>query len=364
MILHAPPKESSLSGEHISALEGAEALARYGYDVDWLDWNANGRPLRQQEVEEQIRRRNADVVVIDKWFPKGTLIRKLPVASVYRVHNFMPICIAGTFSRDNRLCTDCSKGSGLPGIRYQCYRSGAAWSIAATTVHQFQRRAGLLSHADRVVFPGHRAMALFEQAIPNIRSRAVIVPSYVPDLEPPTTAMARNDFFLFAGQLEEYKGIRGLLEVWPSNLRLRIAGSGSLINLVQHHALKDNIEYLGVLSPHDVRRQMAEAAALVFLSSTPETFGRVHAEACSVGTPTIALKGSTVADEVTTAGSGLVVDNVQELVIAAQSAALPSAVHVRSVFEHRYTERIWAPSMARVIEDARRAHLRARGGKL
>lgn len=358
LILHAPPKGSALSGEHLAALDGAEALARYGYDIVWPDWGRTKRPLTQNELEEQVRHKNVDVILIEKWFPGAALIRRLSKASVYLVHNFMPLCIAGTLSRDNYLCTDCIDGTGLSGVRYRCYRSSAAWSLAATAVHQFQRRHGLLLHSDRVAFPSHRALALFEQAVPSLRDRSVVVTGSVKDLELSLPSVVRSDHFVFAGQLEEYKGVRGLLEAWPSNLQLRIAGSGSLQPLVEHYALQNNIEYVGRLSPYDVRRQLAAASAMVFLSSTPETFGRIHAEACSVGTPTIALKGSAVADEVLSAGSGVVVDSVEELVVAAQSAVLPSAVHVRSVFENRYSEETWTPVMSRVIEEAFAAYAR------
>jgi glycosyltransferase involved in cell wall biosynthesis len=104
--------------------------------------------------------------------------------------------------------------------------------------------------------------------------------------------MNKEDVVLFAGRLSPEKGIGTLLSAWNTGrvpFRLRIVGDGPMVEEVRSCAASNtNIEYLGLLQPNAVYREMAKARFLVFPSEWFETFGRTVIEAFSQGTPVLA----------------------------------------------------------------------------
>jgi len=103
-----------------------------------------------------------------------------------------------------------------------------------------------------------------------------IKPEFDPDKK-------RNQFF-FAGRLVSRKGINELVRGFHlfhqknKQYELKIAGRGKF-----PYDNIEGIDYLGVLSHDDTLREMRRSKFCVFPSKYPEPFGRVVAEAQSVG---------------------------------------------------------------------------------
>jgi glycosyltransferase involved in cell wall biosynthesis len=297
----------------------------------------------------EVRDSRAELVLVSKWFPRASLIRSIAVPVVYRLHNYMPLCMAGTFSRDGRLCLDCQTTSALPGIVHKCYRGRTAWSVAAGAIHQYQRSIGILPHCDSVVFPSYRARDLVLAGLPGLAGRSAVVPHFVPEPGPEAEQTPKSGHFLYVGQLEPYKGLGVLLEHWPDNLPLRVVGNGSMAGLVAERAKSSQITLVGRLDPKNVAVEMASARALIITSPTPETFGRVHAEGCSVGTPTAAVAGTAVADEVQRLGTGAVFSSVEDLVGSVAATSWPDPDHLRRAYRHNYSAKRWVALMEDVF---------------
>ena len=97
--------------------------------------------------------------------------------------------------------------------------------------------------------------------------------------------------FIFAGRLDEAKGILFLLDAWkymPSNFELRIMGTGSFEEQVKEVCgTVDNIVYLG-FQPHDViMHELKNATAMVFPSRLYEGFPMTISESISQGCPVV-----------------------------------------------------------------------------
>ncbi|HVY08696.1 MAG TPA: glycosyltransferase [Mycobacteriales bacterium] len=348
-VLHRAPHSGALSGEHLSAIAGIEALRSAGHHVVELNFPTGLLDAPKRLVAE-LRSHDADILIVDKWFPGGALTGRLPVPVILRVHNFMPICTAGTLSLGGELCTRCISRPWLPAVVHKCYRGSRTLSIPAASLQRWQRSRGFLQHADVVVFPTETARDYFVSAVPTVASRSRVVPHFVP--APPQVARtARSRSFMYVGQLEAYKGVLNLLGHWPDHERLLIAGDGSLRTAVRDYARsKENIDFLGLLQPEAVYEHLSSVTAVVVPSATPETFGRVHAEACAVGTPTIALAGTAVAAEVQRLATGTIIPTLDEIE-EALSGPLPTEDHLRGVFHANYTEAAWTRSFTEMIKD-------------
>ena len=116
--------------------------------------------------------------------------------------------------------------------------------------------------------------------------------------------------FLFIGRLVRYKGLPVLLEALREvpAARLTVVGTGpleaDLARQAQRLGVGDRVEWVGDRAPHELRRHLAAARALVLPSlDTSETFGLVQLEAMAAGVPVIASDLPTGVREVADAGA-------------------------------------------------------------
>ena len=115
-------------------------------------------------------------------------------------------------------------------------------------------------------------------------------PVCVPD-GPVTPWENRKNQMLFAGRLEELKGLRTVLEAWRllggAAPTLLVAGDGPLGDWARAQNLP-NVRFLGQLSRAELHARMAESRAVVAASLCYESFALVPAEAHALGTPVLA----------------------------------------------------------------------------
>jgi glycosyltransferase involved in cell wall biosynthesis len=96
-----------------------------------------------------------------------------------------------------------------------------------------------------------------------------------------------EDYYLFAGQLVDYKRVDLAIEACNRlGRRLHIVGEGEQWKSLRKHA-GPTIEFCGALSDEELREQYAHCRALLFAGE--EDFGIVPVEAMSFGRPVIAL---------------------------------------------------------------------------
>ena len=131
----------------------------------------------------------------------------------------------------------------------------------------------------------------------------------------PTSARADN--VLYAGRLEQYKGVDDLIRAMADVVQqvpgatLTIAGSGSvrdeLEQLARSLGLEHAVEFVGHLDPELMAATYADASLFVLPSTWPETFGKVGIEAMSLGKPVVATDVGGVTDWLEDERNGLLV---------------------------------------------------------
>lgn len=112
-----------------------------------------------------------------------------------------------------------------------------------------------------------------------------------------TARQGKTKTIVFAGRLDETKGIRefleGLTRLRHPCWQAKIAGDGVFLNtaqrIVTQAGMQDKVAFMGLLATPDLTALMQEADLFVMPSMVPESFGLSGLEALACGVPVIAF---------------------------------------------------------------------------
>jgi len=265
---------------------------------------------------------------LDKW--RGPLVAT--------VHNFRPVCAAGTLFRDGAVCTLCPDRSSLEAVRHACYR-GSKLATLPLAIRSRRGVAGdhLLSRADRVILLSGRARDLYE-GLGLKGEKVTVIPNFVDDIGfSPETPLGAE--WVYVGRLTEEKGVASLLEHWPDSETLNIYGSGPLRAQVEA-AVRPNLKYHGNLNHDDIPRVLSTARGLIFPSEWAEGGCPLsYVEALAAGRIVVAKAGNGASDDLAIAGAGAVFGSWSELsgaLAAATSIAQAASKNGRQHYESHF----------------------------
>lgn len=287
-----------------------------------------------------------DIVHIHNLFPNygKSWIRSMSVPVVTTIHNYRPLCAAGTFYRDGAICTACvDHDSSLPAVIHGCYR-GRVQSIPVALGQRFGSEPTLLD-ADAVIVLSEQMREMYAKSgVPWSRMHSL--PNFLPADLDGGAGTGEGEFWLYAGRFSEEKGILELLRQWPSEHQLVLVGSGELESEVRALANR-NITVLGSVERPRLLELMRDARGVVFPSRCFEGFPLIYAEALSAGTPILTWKPNVVSRLVAAEGTGLVGnDQDLEALLRTASELFPTLrTHCRSTYELKYTEESWIPAL-------------------
>src|SRR5262249_16928888 len=144
--------------------------------------------------------------------------------------------------------------------------------------------------------------------------RVFVRHNMIPRREVPPSV--RDDIVLFAGRLEEAKGVRVLMSAWDRylaetanpSLRLVIAGTGILAPEGANWAADGlSIDVAGQVTADECTELMAKSRAVILPSAWAEPFGLVAVEAMAAGAPCIAAAHGALPELVTNGVDGTLV---------------------------------------------------------
>jgi glycosyltransferase involved in cell wall biosynthesis len=153
-----------------------------------------------------------------------------------------------------------------------------------------------------------------------------VLPEFLPDDESPAVATRPHErpYFLFAGRLEQIKGLDDVIRAFRrfEGADLLVAGAGdhepALRELARGH---ERVHFLGQRTPEELRAYFRHAVAAVVPSLCYETFGLVVIEAFREGIPAIVRRRGPLPEIVDRCGGGLTFDSNEELVAALTALA-------------------------------------------
>lgn len=198
-------------------------------------------------------------------------LAKRRIPTVVTLHDWKIACPAYTLFTEGQPCRRCPSGSVINAVRHRCVKSSAPASAIAATEAWIARRRGSYGKVNRFIAPSRFAIDI--AALGGIAKRYVAhVPNFLPDDEMNIEIrhVDAGPRLLYAGRLDETKGIHNLLEAFAllsAPASLRIAGRGPLEEEVRAAAARDpRISYLGMLAREELYEELETSRAVVLPS--------------------------------------------------------------------------------------------------
>lgn len=266
------------------------------------------------EVRKLIKKHGIEIVHCHNTFPLISpsvyyAARSLKVPVVQTVHNFRFLCPNGLFFCNGAVCEQCREQSSfLPAIKNGCYRNSKLQTAVVAAMLTIHRWIGTYTKINYVFLTEFNKEKFAE--LVDVRGENIFVkPNFVTKLDVRTHHDIKKPAFLFAGRLDENKGIDFLLEAWkkmPAEYELHIYGDGPYRKDCEvAAAVCANIHFYGFRPREEVLTALANADALVFPSTWYETFGMSWAESFSMGRPVLASDMGNHGDFVSRSCGGL-----------------------------------------------------------
>ena len=289
-IVHSHYASAEPSGENTAVAGHVGALQRAGHHVQLVAQRTDERmksrlypisaaltvasgigPSPLQAIAEF----RPDVIHVHNLFPNfgSRWIRKLETPIVHTLHNFRPICAAGTLFRDGQICTKCPDGDRWAGVRHGCYRGSRAKTLPLSIAsHDGPEGDELLRSAAAIVVLSERSRSVYEAAgVPA--EKLVCIPNFLADdLTPRISDFDGGKGWLFVGRLSPEKGIDRLVRRWPEQEQLAVVGEGQLKSDLHAAARGKRVEIVGGRSRTEILHLMQSSVGLVFPSRWYEGF--------------------------------------------------------------------------------------------
>ena len=213
------------------------------------------------------------------------------------LHNFRIFCPNGILMRDGHVCEECPQHGLGCAVRHSCYRGSRAQSLVCAGIYAFHRLLGTYRKVNLITLTEFDRSKLLE--FNRKASRLVFTPERLyckpngvaaPNHSPLPWAQRKNQI-VFAGRLEELKGLRTAIEAWqllgPDAPQLIVAGTGPLEAWAKENA-PDTVTFTGQLPHGTLTELLAQSRAALCPSLCYESFALIPAEAHAVGTPVLA----------------------------------------------------------------------------
>ena len=269
-----------------------------------------------REVKRIIKEQHIDIVHCHNTFPLISpsvyyAARKCGVPVVQTIHNFRFLCPNGTFFCDGKICEKCKeKNSFKDALKNRCYRDSKIQTFIVVAMLKIHRALGTYKKINYIFLTDFNKEK-FSGLIDINGGNVFVKPNFVNE-ERKVGHSIKDKMFIYAGRLEENKGVRLILQRWdllPDKYHLRIYGDGELKNYVESVAATHrNIEYFGFQPQQVIFEDLATASALVFPSIWYEGFPMIIAESLSIGCPVLATNIGNHADVIKESDGGVLFD--------------------------------------------------------
>lgn len=316
LLVHNRYRSAAPSGENRVVDQEGEALAALGHEVmrfgrssdeieQWSMAKKASLPARtvwsretRRDLKAVLGEHRPEVVHVHNTFPllSASVLyacRDARVPVVATMHNYRLACANGSFFRRGTVCHDCAHGLPVRGVLHGCYRESQAATAPVALAMTLHRQAWR-SLVSAYVFVSASQRDLLEGSglAPD---RVFVRHNLIPRRSRPQTT--RTPTVVYAGRLDEAKGVRLLMAGWDSyrsqsgapGLNLVIVGGGPLGDEVAAWAsVRPSVEMTGPVSSDKCAELIARARAVLLPSAWEETFGLVAVEAMAAGVPPIA----------------------------------------------------------------------------
>jgi glycosyltransferase involved in cell wall biosynthesis len=213
------------------------------------------------------------------------------VPTVMTLHDYKPVCPAYLLYTNGAPCRRCVQGSPVNCTLHECIKGSRAASAVGSAEAAMARTRRTYDRISAFVAPS-KFMAETMRAGGVGAGRLHVIPNFMDPDELPRTAEGQQGYFVFAGRVEELKGIDVLLEAVrrrsPDAAPVRVFGAGPLEGAVRAAGREGvPIEYAGTRTREELLRVLDRAIALVLPSVCEENCPMSVLEARARGIPIV-----------------------------------------------------------------------------
>lgn len=220
---------------------------------------------------------------------------KLKKPVVQTIHNFRFLCPGATFYRNNHICEECVERGLYHSLKYRCYRNSFFQTLLVVTNHKIHRLLNVYRNINFIClteFNKYKFLQLNKKKKVIDENRVYIKPNFVANHQSIIPLNERKNQFVYAGRIDNIKGIKLLFEAWVTikDFNLIVCGTGPeeewCRNFIKNKGV-DNIIMMGFVLNSQVLQIISESKALVLPTQWFEGFPMIIAESISLGTPVI-----------------------------------------------------------------------------
>jgi glycosyltransferase involved in cell wall biosynthesis len=370
-VVHSFYSSATPSGENFMVDSQVAALTEAGHDVQLIALRTDDLqrdPLYKARTAltvatgyghsplDDLKKFAPEVVHVHNLFPNYSTqwLKQWSGPIVATMHNFRPLCSNGLLFRDGQTCTLCPDRGSHNAITHKCYKDSriATLPVAYSTRGRLSR-SPLARRADQIIVLADRARETYVNYGID-PEKITVVPNFIEDPRLTTNAQADENMWLYAGRLTQEKGIIDLLQQWPGEERLDIAGVGPEEKTVQLMAAKrENVNYVGSLHRPALLAKLSSAKGVVIPSLWAEGLPSVYLEALAAGQPVVSRVGNSAADDIQTWAPSLTYEDRLGLHAALKYAnddRKQLSLGARRRFTGRYTKDVWLRRISYVYQ--------------
>ena len=220
-----------------------------------------------------------------------------PVIQV--VHNFRLICPNALLSRNGKVCEECLEKGLKCSLKHRCYHDSFIQTLVCVVSDMLHRKTGIYGRLRYICLTEFNKdkLLIMKQIDPLM---VYIKPNSVSAKTELIPYKKRENAFLYAGRLDELKGIKELFEAWKLLEKgkksdeevpvLEVCGQGQLNEWCRDFIAENDLKKIvmrGAVDHDTVMERTAAVKGVIILSKLYEGFPMTIAEAFSVHTPVI-----------------------------------------------------------------------------
>ena len=333
LLVHNRYRSGAPSGENRVVDQEGDALEALGHEVvrfgrssdeiaEWPVVKKASLPIRaiwsretRRDLTTVLREHRPEVVHVHNTFPLLSAAvlyacRDERVPVVATLHNYRLACANGLFFRSGAVCHDCVHGLPVRAVLHGCYReSPAATAPLALSLSLHRQAWRSLVSAYVFVSASQRDLLAGADLAPG---RVFVRYNLIPRRS--RTRTVRTPTVVYAGRLDEAKGVRLLMAGWDyycrkygkPGLNLVIAGGGPLNDEVEAWAsARPSVDMTGPLSSDQCAGLISCARAVLLPSACEETFSLVAVEAMAAGVSPVAVGHGSFTELITSGEDGV-----------------------------------------------------------
>ncbi len=267
------------------------------YFIQVIAFILNRNIKSDRKIINEIDSFDPDYIYIHNTWFKGSLgifkiVNRYKIKTILKIHNFRYDCTKSFFSRNHflndKICKACGLNSESVGIFNKYFNFSFLRSLLVN--HYGKKYFKILKDTDMklLVLTDFHKKYLIDLNIPF--EKIEIFSNYLPikDLK---TNNTNDKFIVYAGRISEEKGVEELINSFLKanlqNIKLKLIGSGPILNYLEEKYDDPRIIYIGEVDNREALKHIAESTAVVTATKLYEGQPTLLCEASSMGVPSI-----------------------------------------------------------------------------